>query len=399
MEKLECVFCQKKFPMDVFFPFCPICHEPMLVSYPSRKRSFYLDRLFSLEKFIDFLPLRRVNPKLSLDEGNTPLLSLTQISERLHLPPTFCKNEMANPTHSFKDRGTAVAVQKAVSLGIKKIGTVSTGNMAASTAAYGAKAGLKALIFIKGDSYKEKILSTGIHGPSLVKVKGDYGRLFYESYKIGEKNNIYFINSIDPIRIEGYKITAYEIFLQLKNQPPQYIFVPLSSGGHLIGLMRGFRDLRTEGSLERFPTFVGVQAHGCSPVSRAFASGKDRFKRIQTGNTVAHAISNPDPPGGNIVLKMIREEKGLLLDVTDREILDAQKKLAELEGIFCDPASATTLAGLVKLSRKRRLRTTERIVLLITGSGLKSMETLEHHKVAVHTVPLEKLEEKAKDLF
>lgn len=399
MEKLGCLFCRRQYPLDMFFPFCPSCHEPLLFSYPSKKRIFFWEKKASLEKFLDFLPLSKINLRFSLGEGNTSLIELSRLRKKRNLPALFAKNETVNPTHSFKDRGTSVAVQKAISLGIKRIGTVSTGNMASSTAAYGAKAGLETYLFLKEGSSTEKIVSTGMHGPFLLTVKGDYGQLFSKSFALGKKYDIYFANSVDPLRIEGYKPTGYEIFLQLEGRTPQFIFVPVSSGGHLIGLMRAFLDLKEEGFTQHIPTFVGVQAQGCCPIARAFASGKSKFTRIKKAVTVAHAISNPAPPGGNIVLKMMQENKGIILAVSDREILDAQRELAELEGILCDPASATTLAGLIKLSRRKKFKTFDRIVLVITGSGLKDMDVLKSHKINLHQTSLPNLEKAMEKLL
>ena len=271
-------------------------------------------------------------------------------------------------------------MQKAVSLGMGRIGTVSTGNMASSTAAYGAKAGLETLVLLKEDTPFEKLLLTGVHNPKLIRVRGDYGELFTKSFSIGRRHNIYFMNSVDPFRIEGYKLTAFEIFLQLDRQIPRFLFVPVSAGGHLAGLIRAFLDLRREGLAPFIPIVVGVQAQGCSPIAQAFASGKVKVERIKKAETIAHAISNPDPPAGNIVLRMIRENKGMIITVSDEEILEAQRILAELEGIFCQPASATVLAGLLKLSKEMKMDKNDPIVLVITGSGLKALESLKSLK-------------------
>jgi threonine synthase len=392
MENLECIFCQKKYPLDIFYPFCPECQEPLLWPSPKKKRKFSLEKTSPLEKFLDFLPLSKIKPNLSLGEGNTPLIQLNRLEENFNLPQVFLKNEAVNPIVCFKDRGTVVAVQKAVSLGIERIGTVSTGNMASSTAAYGAKAGLKTFVLLKEDISPDKLLLTGMYNPVLVKVKGDYGELFYGSFSLGRKHNIYFMNSVDPFRIEGYKVTSFEIFLQLENRNPQYIFVPVSSGGHLIGLMKAYLDLKEEGFVQHFPTFVGVQANGCSPIAQAYLSGKSEVKRIKKAETVAHSISNPDPPGGNIVLKLIRDNSGIILDVSDKEILEAQKMLAEFEGVFCEPASATALAGLLKLSEKANFQKNDQVVLVITGSGLKAMNVLGPSKINVREASLSGLE-------
>jgi len=396
MDKLECPFCRKLHPLNLFFPFCPACHEPMLVSPPPRRRAISGAPGLSLEVHRDFLPLDRVDRRLSLGEGNTPLVPLHRIRQKFNLPAVFAKNETMNPTQSFKDRGTAVVVQKAAALGIRRIGTVSTGNMASSTAAYAAKAGLEAYILLKDDATSEKVLSAGIHGAVLVKVRGDYASLFRESYRMGVRHGVYFANSIDPLRIEGYKVTSYEIFRQLGDRAPHRVFCPVSSGGHLIGLMRGFSDLKEAGYLRDGPRFVGVQASGCSPLVRAFVRNRDRFRRALHPKTIAHAISNPEPPAGNLALRLVRGSGGGFIAVTDPEILRAQRDLAELEGIFADPASATVLAALVKLSRLEGPRLRGDSVLVITGSGLKSMETLELQKITARRVGLQNLE---KEIF
>jgi threonine synthase len=380
MDHLECPFCNRQHPLDVFFPFCPDCGEPMLASPRPRPRALPRAPGLALEVYRDYLPLARVDPRLSLGEGNTPLLRLHRISKKYGLPAVFAKNETVNPTQSFKDRGTAVVVQKAVALGIRRIGTVSTGNMASSTAAYAARAGLEATVLLKEDTTVEKARATGIYGAVLVKSRGDYSALFRESYDIGRRRGIYFANSIDPLRIEGYKITSYEIFRQLGGRAPRRVICPVSSGGHLIGLMRGFFDLRDDGYLPKPPVFVGVQASGCSPLVRAFEQKRERFHRASRPRTIAHAISNPAPPAGNLALKWTHDSGGCFLAVTDGEILRAQRELAELEGIFADPASATVLAGLIRLARREGFRFRGESVLVITGSGLKSMETLRLQK-------------------
>jgi threonine synthase len=252
--------------------------------------------------------------------------------------------------------------------------------MASSTAAFGARAGLKTLVLLKEDTPLDKSLTAAIHNPVLIKVEGDYGDLFSKSFSVGKKHGIYFMNSVDPFRIEGYKVTGYEIFLQLKHRIPRFLIVPVSAGGHLIGLMRAFMDLKQEGIIQDLPKIVGVQARGCSPIVQAYASGNPQVIRIKKAETIAHAISNPDPPGGNIALKLIRDTKGMLIDVTDGDIQESQRMLAELEGIFCQPASATALAGLLKLSQNIGLKGKDSIVLVLTGSGLKATEALDSSK-------------------
>jgi threonine synthase len=392
MDILECLFCRKSLPWDVFSPFCPECREPLFFARAPGQRRIHEDRTHPLERWLDFLPLERVDPGLSLGEGNTPLLKMAKLGAEVGMPELCAKFEAQNPTMSFKDRGTAAAVQKAVALGFKRIGTVSTGNMAASTAAYGARAGLETTVLLKEETSRQSLLAAGIFGPRLVRVKGDYGSLFYRSLEIGRKLGIYFMNSVDPVRVEGYKVTGFEIYRQSGNRAPGSVFVPVSSGGHLIGLMRAFEDLLTAGLIDRYPTFVGVQAEGCAPLARAFAAGSRRFERLEGAPTIAHAISNPAPPAGNAVLHIIREHGGLLMAVSDAEILEAQRALAEREGLFCQPESAVTWAGLARLARQDGMDRTGSAVLVLTGGGLKAAHLLELQPVRSEDVELSELE-------
>lgn len=392
-EQFECLACDKKFPADVFNTFCPACKEPLLYHYPHARRRIRTGKAHTLEKWIDFLPLTDINHSLLLGEGHSPLVKLEQISKECRVPFIYVKDESFNPTGSFKDRGTAVAIQKAVSLGIESIGTVSTGNMATSTAAYGAKAERKTYVFVKEDISNEKLLSCGIFNPIMIKVKGDYGTLTYKSFDLGRKHGIYFMNSVDPFRIEGYKVIGLEIFLQLDEQPPDYIFAPVSSGGHLIGLIRAYSELKQQGFIEKIPTFIGVQAEGCSPIAKAFRTGERRVTRIARPKTVAQAITNPDPPGGNMILKMIRKNKGHVLAVSDDNILAAQKTLAEKEGIFCLPASATTLAGFLQISKSISFKAKDRVILVVTGTGMKNMKVLNPSEMNIFHSSLLNLEE------
>jgi threonine synthase len=391
MEAFLCAFCQKTYPADPFRTFCPECQEPLLCQSPRKTKKFYPGRSHPLEVMLDFLPLHQANQDLSLGEGNTPLIRLKNVEKKYRLPPLYAKNETVNPTLSFKDRGTAVAIQKAVSLGLDKIGTVSTGNMAVSTAAYGARAGLKTCVMIKEGAHKETLRSIGVYNPLMINVRGDYGELFRKSVLLGRENQIYFANSVDPYRIEGYKITAFEIFFQLKQRAPDIIIVPASSGGHLIGIIKAFEELKQQGFITMHPYYVGVQAEGCSPIAQAFQVKKAHVERIAKAETIAKAISNPDPPGGNLLMRMIRETGGTVIGIPDDKIREAQQTLAEIEGIFVQPASATALAGVLELTEKEKIEPESRIVLILTGSGIKASVTAGHSDMRVMQATLDDL--------
>jgi len=361
-----------------------------LVKSPTQPLSIRSKKKYPLERYLDFLPLNEVIPGISLGEGNTPLLKLNRLKQEFDLPEVYAKNEMMNPTGSFKDRGTITAVLNALSMGIRKIGTVSTGNMAVSTSAYGARAGLATYILVSEGVSKEKLYSTGVHGPYLIKVKGDYGELFYKSLETGQNNQIYFMNSTDPFRIEGYKVTAFEIVENLKGKVPAYIFVPVSSGGHIIGLMKAFKELKQSQIIDQYPTFIGVQPEKAAPVAEAFSKGRSKCNRIKKADSVAQSINNPAPPGGNIVLKMIKELNGKMIKVSDTEMLRAQSTLALHEGLFCLPASAATRAGLFKMQKE--LNPHDIIVLVLTGAGFKNIKILNHSKMKIFQTSLKELD-------
>ena len=391
MDILECPICGRTAPLDVLSPLCEACGEPMVFSRKAGERRPRLEKSHPLERWLDFLPLDAIDPALTLGEGNTPLVRLDKLAAEAGLAGLHAKFEAMNPTSSFKDRGTTAAVQKAVALGFRRIGTVSTGNMAASTAAYGARAGLETTVLLKEETGLPGLLAAGVHGPRLVRVQGDYGTLFHRSLEIGRELGIYFMNSVDPVRIEGYKVTGFEVHLQLGKRVPGLILVPVSSAGHFIALMRAYEDLLAEGLVDRYPVFVGVQAEGCAPLARAFSAGLERYERVAAARTVAHAISNPAPPAGNSALRMARAHGGMIIAVSDDEILEAQRDLASREGLFCQAESAVTWAGLRKLAREGRVERGSTAVLVLTGGGLKTLHVLEGRAFRVEEAALDDL--------
>ncbi|MBP1911225.1 threonine synthase [Thermococcus stetteri] len=322
------------------------------------------------ERFWDFWPIEPAM-ELSLGEGDTPLVK-SRLGKELGVK-LYLKNETVNPTWSFKDRGTFLAVSYAVKAGYKAIGTVSTGNMAASVAAYAARAGLEAKILVSESASDEKLKAVSVYGADVIRVKGDYGRLYFESLKLGEKLGIYFINSDNPFRVEGYKGIAFEIAEELT---PDYVLIPTSSGGLFRGIAKGFIELKESGLIEELPTLIAVQAEGCSPICRAFGEGKEKIERFENPKTIAKAIANSYPPSGNAVLKLLREFGWECATVSDGEILEAQRELAG-EGIFVQPASATGIAALKKLVESGEIEERTKVVSILTGSGLK---TLSHAK-------------------
>jgi len=302
----------------------------------------------------------------------------------------YLKNESANPTWSFKDRGTYLTLLDAVEKGYKGFGTVSTGNMAASVAAYGARMGMNTTILVSKGIPSEKIRPIAIYGPRVIKVDGDYSELYRRTLETGPSKGIYFSNSDVPMRVEGSKTIAFEIYLQLGEKVPDFVIVPTSSGGNIRGIEKGFREIKEAGLSERMPVMVAVQACGCAPIHNAFDSGWEKIERVPDPSTIAHAIENPFPPSGNAVLRMLKKNGGLTLCLKDEEILEAQSRLAG-EGLFAQPAAVTSVAAIKKLKELTPLKKA-RIVSVITGSGLKYPSILERHSLSVESISIGDLE-------
>lgn len=391
-EKLVCTNCGESYDKETKNFRCDKCGEPIELEEVKEGKisdGNPLDQTL-LERYKDFYPSLSTENNYSLNEGFTSLVSVEDMAKEYGISGLYFKNETQNPTWSFKDRGTVTGVLRAINLGYKKIGTVSTGNMATSVAAYGARAGLDTYILVKKGIAEEKLKPIAIYGAKLIEVEGDYSKLYDESLAIGHENDIYFINSDVPYRVEGYKTMAFEICEQLGFEAPDYVIVPTSAGGDIRGIEKGFREFYKLGLIDKLPKMVAVQASGCSPIYNAFREGKLEISRVADPETIAHAIENPYPPSGNQVLRMLKKNGGLALGVDDGDILKSQKKLASL-GLFVQPASATSLAAVEKLYKEKLLKESDNVVCVLTGSGLKYTAALDEHDLDVYTCKLEEL--------
>ncbi len=363
---LRCALCGHEVGGDALR--CPKCGGPLQFDYfeGDIQRA---PRVW--DKFADFFPFK-LEKKYSLGEGNTPLIYLRRLSHRLGVE-IYAKYEAMNPTWSFKDRGTYLAIHYALLAGYRRVGTVSTGNMGASVAAYASLAGTDAIILTSRKVSQESLIGMELHGANVIVVDGDYGMLYHRALEIGAEKGIYFINSDNPYRVEGYKSISFEI---ADERDADYIFVPTSSGGLYRGIFKGYMEMRKCGFVERVPQIVCVQASGCSPIYTAYISGAGHVERYRNPHTVAHAIENPYPPSGDAVLKILRANKFPCVAVDDRAILEAQRELAS-EGLFVQPASASTLSALKQGISEGKIEENSRVVLILTGAGFRNIEHLD----------------------
>lgn len=392
--KVICTNCGKLYPADILQYRCDECNEPLEVEMV-RKGKIQEGSLLNqtaIERYTDFFPYFDRTIDVSMREGLTPLLESEKLSNEIGIEKLYFKNESQNPTWSFKDRGTAAGFLHAIKIGCNKIATVSSGNMAASVAAYGAKSGLKTFVFVSSQIPVEKINPIAIYDPILVAVEGRYDLIQKESLRLcKEKYGIYMLNSDAPFRVEGYKTLAFEVCEQTNFDVPDYILVPSSSGGHIRGIEKGFREFKECGLIKKVPQMVCVQAAGCSPIYNAFIAGTNQVERIEKPDTFAHGIVNTLPLSGNQVLRMLKRNNGLCISVTDREIIHAQAALART-GLFVQPESAASLAAVKILKEEKHFRGDEKVLCVLTGSGLKYTAAFEHHELNYHLCKLDEMD-------
>ena len=335
------------------------------------------------ERFVDFLPVD-IDDEISLGEGNTPLLPAGKaLSAFTGIVRLFLKNETMNPTWSFKDRGSLTSIAMARQMGEPVTATISTGNMGNSIAAYGARAGIRAVVFVPHYAPAEKIRAMAIHGATVVRVTApDYSMMKREILGLASGLNLRIVSGNGPIRAEGYKLAAFEMYEQLEGGVPDFIAVPTSACGHIRGIFKGYRELMEAGLTGRLPRMIVVQAANVNPLVSAIREGRDRIVPVAGKETVAEAITSGDPPGGEEIILKARQFGWLAEDVTEEEILDAQRRLAGA-GYFVEPAAATSLAAVVKLRAAGKIRQDDSVVLLLTGSGLKDMSVFARQGVEI----------------
>ncbi len=329
------------------------------------------ERWVGVWAFRDLLP--KVSEIVTLREGNTPLIKLLKIDGNVYV-----KFEGANPTGSFKDRGMTVGVSIAKSIGARYIIVASTGNTAASAAAYAARGGLICLIVIPhGGIARGKLAQAVLHGAKIVEVPGTFDNalsLVLESLsRVGKRGLVYPLNSINVWRLEGQKTIAYEIFLDIG--VPDYVIVPVGNAGNIYAIWKGFEELRRLGLIDRVPRMIGVQAEGASPIAKAWQLGLREPLFTNSPRTVASAIRIGRPVNWYRAWRAVEKSHGCFITVTDDEILQAQRLLGR-EGIGVEPASAASLAGYLKLLQEGVIDRKDLCVLIATGHGLKDPDII-----------------------
>lgn len=332
----------------------------------------------SIWRYKAFLPVESENP-IDVGTGMTPLLKSNRLARRLGLKNLYIKNDAVNmPTLSFKDRVVSVALTRAKELGFSTVSCASTGNLANSTAAIAAHAGLDCCVFIPSDLEAGKVMGTLIYNPTLMAVKGNYDQVNRLCSEVANTYGWGFVNiNLRAYYSEGSKTLGYEVAEQLGWQLPDHIVAPLASGSLFTKIYKGFREFVKVGLVDdKNVRFSGAQAEGCSPISQAFKEGRDFISPVKP-NTIAKSIAIGNPADGVYALDVARKTQGNIEDVTDAEIIEGMKLLAETEGIFTETAGGTTIAVLKKLVEAGKIDPDETTVAYITGNGLKTQEAVQ----------------------
>ncbi len=320
-----------------------------------------------LFKYKDRLPITANTPLFSIGEGDTPLVRCDRLAKEIGCGELYFKLEGCNPTGSFKDRGMVVAVAKALEAGSKAIMCASTGNTSASAAAFAAYCGLTAIIVVpEGKIALGKLAQAIVHGAKIVAIDGNFDQALNIVRALTEKHPVTLVNSLNPNRIEGQKTAAFEI-IDILGEAPDYLFIPVGNAGNITAYWKGFKEYHQTGRAKKRPEMMGFQAEGAAPIVRGQA--------VETPETVATAIRIGNPASWQKAVAARDESGGIIDMVSDEEIMSAQKLLSTKAGVFGEPASAASVAGLIKLSRRGMDLSQKIVACVITGTGLKDTDT------------------------
>jgi len=379
----ECINCKAAYSVDEVVYFCKKCGDIIEIKFDqgeleqAAQTSDWKTKPLGVWRYRPFMPIHEATQPVTLGEGGTGLHRSQRLCNELGVEHLYVKNEGENPTGSFKDRGMTVGVTKAVELGARHVICASTGNTSAALAAYAARAGIKCTVLIPaGKIAYGKLSQAMIHGAKVLQVKGNFDEALEFVLKLAEKHrDIYLLNSINPFRIEGQKTLGYEIIEQLNYEAPDRIIIPVGNAGNISAVWKGLKEFHELGYIKKLPKMTGIQAQGSAPIAQAIKTGKNEIVPVENPETIATAIRIGAPVSWKKAVNAIHQSGGTAETVTDEEILDAQKTLAQIEGIFVEPASASSIAGLKKLVKNGVIQKTEKVVCITTGHGLKDPDT------------------------
>lgn len=389
---LKCRECGREYPVEPIYV-CEFCFGPLEVVYDYKAIKKVLNRkniekrAKNLWRYRELLPIDG-EPLVGLESGYTPLIKAEDLAKELGLQELYIKDDtVVHPTLSFKDRVVSVALTKAREFGFDTVACASTGNLAHSVSALGARADFKRFIFIPATLEQSKVVASIVYEPNLIAVDGSYDDVNRLCSEIANKYRWAFVNiNIRPFYAEGSKTHGFEIIEQLSWKAPDNVVIPCASGSLLTKIWKGFKEFKDLGLIKELPSrLFGAQATGCSPISTAIKQNVDVIKPVKP-DTIAKSLAIGNPADGYYAVQAIKESNGYAEDVSDKEIISAIKQLARTEGIFAETAGGVTLACAKKLIEAGKIKRDETTVLCITGNGLKTQEALMGHTKDIHYI-------------
>ncbi len=379
LSHLECGLCGTTYDPNQAMNLCPACGKPLLPRYDmdaarlAFPRETLAGRAPTMWRYAEMLPVQDEANRLSLGEGFTPLLHLPRLGQGLGLTQVYAKDEGLNPTGSFKARGLAMAVSRAKELGVKAVAIPSAGNAGSATAAYAARAGLPAYVYLPVDVPRAFLAEIRALGAEITLVNGlitDCAKLVRKGADEGRWFDLSTLK--EPYRVEGKKTMGYELAEQFGWDVPDVIIYPTGGGTGIVGIWKAFDEMEALGWIgSKRPRMISVQSAGCAPIVRAFEQGVEFAEAWQNAATIADGLRVPAAVGDFLMLRAIRDSGGTALAVSDEEIRAAQQEIGRSEGLFVSPEAAATLSALRHLLQAGLVVRDERVVLLITGNGLK----------------------------
>ncbi|MGP3668108.1 MAG: threonine synthase [Candidatus Bathyarchaeota archaeon] len=377
----KCLECGRSYENHKIIYSCPSCNNPIEITLNIEelkekvsKTLFANKSIYTMWRYIELLPISPKNV-YSLGEGFTPTVKSRNLAEHLKISKLNFKLDFLNPTGSFKDRGASILISKAKEFKTKAVVIDSSGNAAASLAAYAARANLQCYVFIPAYVSIGKVVQAMMSNAFVVKVDGTRSEAYEAALMAHKEYGWYYCGfQLNPYLYEGNKTIGYEIYEQFNWEPPDWVVFPVGTGSAFLGCWKGLKEFYNLGLADKLPSLVCIQSEGCAPIAKAYLKGLDTIMPVNPHKTIAEGLMIPSPIRGRYVLASIKESNGLAEVVSDNEIAEAMKLLAKYEGIFIEPSAAAAFAGVRKLVNSGEIGRDESILCILTGSGLKTQE-------------------------
>jgi len=390
---MKCQACDREYPITERSPTCPACSGLLEIEYyydriagKLSKQKLASRALWSMWRYAELLPVS-YSPQCSLGEGATPVVRSCRLEKEFDLGELDFKLEFTCPSGSFKDRGSSVLISRALQQGFSGVLIDSSGNAAASLATYAARANLKCVVLMPSKPTSTKLVQCISAGALVTKVLGTRQDTYEFAVRVRECARLFYCGfQTNPFALEGMKTMGYEICEQFDWKPPDWVVFPVGTGSALIGCFKAFTELTRLGWISKIPSIACIQPDGCAPISRAFQNNLEEIVHVTNPFSIAEGLLISNPVRGKSILSILRQTEGSATTVTESEIIDASRVLIGREGIFVEPSAAVSFAGLLKLKKTGKITREDRVLCVLTGSGMKSVDFYQKQTIEPMTV-------------